>query len=170
MSAVAPVIVLVGAPGAGKSTVGERVAAELGVGFRDTDRDVERAAGRPVAEIFVDDGEEVFRAMERAAVAAALAGHDGVLALGGGAVLDAGTRELLSGHRVAFLDVGLADAASRVGLSRARPLLIGNPRTQLHALLEARRPLYAEVATVAVPTDGRSLEDVVADVVAVARA
>ena len=160
-----PRVVLVGAPGAGKSTVGRLLAARLGVGFRDTDDDVERAAGKSIGDIFVDDGEPEFRALEREAVAVALACHDGVLALGGGAVADPGTRERLSDHRVVFLDVGLADAASRVGLNRDRPLLVGNPRAQLKKLLDQRRPLYLQVATMTVDTAGRTPEEVVAEVV-----
>jgi shikimate kinase len=160
-----PVVVIVGPPGAGKTTVGAALAERLGVGFRDTDVDVERAAGKPIADIFVDDGEERFREMERAAVAAALRDHDGVLAVGGGAVLDPATRADLAGRRVVFLDVGLPDAAKRVGLARDRPLLLGNPRSQLHRLMEERRPLYEEVAAHVVATDGRAPEDVVAELV-----
>jgi shikimate kinase len=119
-----PVLVLVGPPGAGKSTVGAAVAGRLGVAFRDTDADVEAAAGKAVSDVFVDDGEAAFRALERAAVARALQEHDGVLSLGGGAVLDAGTRELLDGHLVVLLDVDLrarrsASASGRGGRSWA---------------------------------------------------
>ncbi len=157
-----PVVVLVGPPGAGKTTVGSVLAERLGVGFRDTDADVEARAGTSVSEIFVEHGEAEFRRLERAAVAAALHEHDGVLALGGGAVLDEKTRTALRGHRVAFLDVGIADAARRVGFNRDRPLLLGNPRAQWLRLMEARRPLYDEVATVTVPTDETAPEDVAA--------
>ena len=160
-----PRVVLVGAPGAGKSTVGRLLADRLGVSFRDTDDDVELAAGKSIGDIFVDDGEPAFRALEREAVAVALTAHDGVLALGGGAVADPGTRETLGGHRVVFLDVGLADAASRVGLNRDRPLLVGNPRAQLKKLLDQRRPLYLQVASLTVDTAGRTPEEVVAEVV-----
>jgi shikimate kinase len=160
------VAVLVGPPGAGKTTVGQLLAARLGVAFRDTDADVERAAGKPAREIFVDDGEAAFRALEREAVRAALAGHTGVLAIGSGAVLDPATRELLAGHRVVFLDVGLVDAVRRLGLNRDRPVLLGNPRAQLMKLLEARVPLYREVATVTVATSGVSPDDVATAVVA----
>ena len=134
--------------------------------MRDTDADVEAAEGRAIAEIFVDDGEARFRELERAAVAAALAEHDGVLALGGGAVMDAGTRELLAGHRVVFLRVGLSDAVKRVGLGTARPLLLGNVRATMKKLLDERTPVYASVAAVTVDTDGRDPAEVADAVVA----
>lgn len=159
-----PVLVLVGPPGAGKTTVGRALAQRLGVGFRDTDHDVEAVAGKPIPEIFYDDGEERFRELERDAVERALAEHEGVLCLGGGAVLSAETRQLLRGHRVVLLLVGLADAAKRVGLSRDRPVLALNPRASLHRLLEERMPLYLQVATQTVETDGKSVEEVVDEV------
>ncbi len=155
-----PALVLVGPPGSGKSTVGALLAARLGSTFRDTDADVESVAGTSIADLFVEQGEPAFRTLERDAVAAALAEHTGVLALGGGAVLDQATRELLAGRVVVFLDVGIADAARRVGLNRDRPLLLGNPRTQWLRLMEARRPLYESVATVRVDTDGRTPDEV----------
>jgi shikimate kinase len=167
---VSPVVVLVGPPGAGKSTVGRLVAKHRGIGFRDTDADVEAEAGTSIGEIFVDQGEAAFRALERDAVQRALAEHDGVLALGGGAVLDPDTRTALAGHRVVFLDVGLGDAAARVGLNRDRPLLLGNPRVQLRAMLDERRPLYLEVARATVRTDGRDPDQVAADVEAAVEA
>lgn len=161
-----PVCVLVGPPGAGKSTVGALVAEALGVGFGDTDAAIEAAAEKPISEIFIDDGEPAFREIERRVVAGALAGHRGVLALGGGAVLDEGTRSALHGHVVVYLSVGLADAAARVGLDRPRPLLAVNPRATLRHLLDQRRPLYEEVATHVVPTDGRAPREVAAAVLA----
>jgi shikimate kinase len=163
---VSPLVVLVGPPGAGKSTVGRLVAKARRVGFRDTDTDVEQLAGITIADIFLEQGEQAFRALERAAVAVALDEHDGVLALGGGAVLDPETRDLLREHHVVFLDVGLADSAQRVGLNRDRPLLLGNPRATLAKLLEERRPFYLEVATATVDTVGRTPGDVAADVLA----
>jgi shikimate kinase len=132
--------------------------------LRDTDADVEAAAGKSVSDIFIEDGEAAFRALERDAVARALAEHDGVVSVGGGAVLAAETRALLAGHQVVFLDVGLSDAASRVGMGGTRPLLLGNVRGQLKALLDARRPLYEEVAVIRVKTDGRTVAEVADDV------
>lgn len=161
---VAPLVVLVGPPGAGKTTVGRIVAETLGASFRDTDTDVELAAGESISDIFIGSGEARFRALERAAVQAALAEHDGVLAVGGGAVLDDGTRVSLREHHVVFLDVGLADAVKRVGLARDRPLLLGSPRSELNRLLAERRPHYAEVASVTIATDGRTPDVVAADV------
>jgi shikimate kinase len=162
--------VLVGPPGAGKTTVGELVAAALGVEFRDVDADIAAVAGKPIPEIFIDDGEDVFRRLEREGVASALASCDGVLALGGGAVLAAATRALLGGHTVIYLSVELPDAVSRVGLGVGRPLLTINPRATLRFLLDQRRPLYQEVATATVATDGRTPRHVAADVVAAVRA
>ena len=172
--AVTPILVLVGPPASGKTTVGTAVAETLGVAFRDTDRDVEAETGATVADIFVTDGEPRFRELEVAAVARALAGHDGVLALGGGAVLSPVTREALvaygrDGGVVVHLDVDVPSAAKRVGLGRERPILGVNPRAMLRHMLEERAPLYAEVATVAVSTAGREPEDVVAEVLAVMR-
>ncbi|MFF3545768.1 shikimate kinase [Streptomyces platensis] len=155
-----PVVVLIGPPGAGKSTVGALLAERLGVGYRDTDADIVVTAGRPIAEIFIDQGEPHFRELERAAVRDALDGHPGVLALGGGAILDEGTRKLLTGLPVVFLDVHLADAVKRVGLDAPRPLLAVNPRKQWRELMERRRPLYTEVARAVIDTGERTPEQV----------
>jgi shikimate kinase len=160
----APKVVLVGTMGAGKTTVGRILAEQWGVGFRDSDQDVEAAEGRSVSDIFVDSGEAAFRSLERAAVAAALVEHDGVLALGGGAVLDESTRDLLAGHRVVFLRVGLSDAAQRVGLGVSRPLLLGNVRGRIKQLIDERTPVYESVAAHVVDTDGLSVHEVVEQV------
>jgi shikimate kinase len=161
-----PACVLVGAPGAGKSTVGPLVAAALGVPFRDSDADVVALAGKPIPEIFFDDGEEQFRKLETQALATALRQFGGVLALGGGAVLAGQNREMLRGHRVVYLAVGFADAIGRVGLGAGRPLLAVNPRATLRHLLDQRRPLYEEVAAYTVDTDGIAAQQVAAAVVA----
>ncbi|MEV7494925.1 3-dehydroquinate synthase [Streptomyces anulatus] len=155
-----PLVVLVGPMGVGKSTVGELLAARLGTTYRDTDADVVAAAGKPIAEIFYDEGEEHFRALERRAVEAAVAGHTGVLSLGGGAVLDAATRELLAGRPVAYLSMDVDEAVRRVGLGAARPLLAVNPRRQWRELMDARRHLYEEVARTVVATDEHTPEEV----------
>ncbi|MFI9615515.1 shikimate kinase [Streptomyces sp. NPDC052023] len=159
-----PLAVLVGPMGVGKSTVGHLLAERLGVAFRDTDEDIVTEQERAIADIFVEDGEAAFRTLEKQAVRTALAEHTGVLALGGGAVLDAGTRELLAGHQVVYLSMDVDEAARRTGLNTARPLLAINPRKQWRELMEARRHLYEEVARSVVATDGRTPEEVTQEV------
>jgi len=166
-----PAAILIGPPGAGKSTVGPLLAARLGVGFADTDDRVEAVAGKPVSDIFIDDGEQAFRALEREAVAWAVSGAGGelpggVIGLGGGAVLDPGTQQLLAGRPVVYLATGFAALAKRVGLDRPRPLLAGNPRAMLRALLEQRLPVYEKLASITVSTDDRPPDEIAADVAA----
>lgn len=159
-----PAAVLIGPPGAGKSTVGAALADRLGVQLLDTDAEVERRAGRSISDIFVDDGEAAFRDLERAVVTELLASHDGVLALGGGAPMDEVTGAALEGHTVVFLDVSIADAAGRIGLDRSRPLLVVNPRAQWTRLMSTRRPTYERLATHRVDTAGRPVDEVVDEV------
>ncbi|KGN36088.1 shikimate kinase [Knoellia subterranea] len=158
-------VVLVGPPGAGKSTIGEALAAALDVAFHDTDAAIEEAQGCSISDIFVLEGEPAFRALERAEVARAVAAERGVVALGGGAPMDESTQRALAGHTVIFLDVGIADAAKRVGFDGSRPLLAINPRAAWTKLMNERRPTYEAVATHRVDTAGRSIEDVVAQIV-----
>ncbi len=159
-----PRVVLVGPPGSGKSTVGAALAELLGLPLHDTDAAIEAAAGRTISDIFVEDGEPAFRALERAEVARALADDAGVLALGGGAPVDPLTEQLLVGQRVVFLDVGIADASKRVGFDQSRPLLAVNPRASWVRLMNERRPVYERVATFRVDTAGRTPEEVAAEV------
>ena len=153
--ATGPLVVVIGPPGAGKSTVAKRLAAHLGVEWYDTDEAIEQAQDRTISEIFIEEGEPYFRGLERAEVARALEAFDGVLSLGGGAPMDPQTQALLEGHTVVFLDVGIADAARRVGFDRTRPLLMMNPRAQWTAMMNERRPTYERLATLRVDTAGR---------------
>lgn len=165
---MSPALVLVGPPGAGKTTIGSLAASRLGLQLRDTDADVEVRAGTSVSELFIDKGEAHFRDLEEAAVLDALEADGVVVALGGGAVLSARSRTAVKacGAPVVLLEVGVSDAARRVGFNRDRPLLLGNPRQQWTRLLEARRVFYDEVATARVSTDGRAPEEIADEVVA----
>ena len=155
---------IVGAPGAGKSSVGAALAQRLNVPFLDSDSMIEKAAGKTVADIFTDDGEAAFRDLEAKAIATALQGTDAVLSLGGGALGNAATRALLLDHTVVWLTVTLSDAVSRVGMNRDRPLLLGNVRGKLADLMSAREPIYREAANIIVDTHEKSVEQI-ADVV-----
>jgi shikimate kinase len=153
-------IVLVGAPGSGKSTVGAMLAERLGVPFHDVDAVIVERTGKSITDIFTDDGEAAFRALEQQ-ITAELLPLPGVLSLGGGAVLSPATRAALRGHRVIWLKVGLAQSVKRVGLDTARPLLLGNVRGQLRKLLEERAALYQEVGTEVIDTDNTSPTEIV---------
>ncbi len=159
-------VVLVGPPGSGKSSVGRTLARLTGHRFRDTDLDIEQVASRTIPDIFLTDGEPAFRAMERAAVLTALAEHDGVLALGGGAIMADETRAALAGHPVVYLALTMPTGVKRTGLGAHRPLLVGvNPRATYRALLEARLPMYHEVAAVVVQTDELTVSQVAAVII-----
>jgi shikimate kinase len=163
-----PVAVLIGPPGAGKSAVGPLLAERLGTSFRDTDADIEAAAGLPVSDIFIERGEQAFRELERAAATRALqeqAEVGGVVALGSGAVLDTSLHDLLDGVPVVYLAADFGTIARRLGLDRPRVVVPGNPRGRLRALLDERRPRYERLATVTVQTDDED-PDQLADAIA----
>jgi shikimate kinase len=162
-SPTSPTAILVGPPGAGKTTVGVLLAERLAVGFLDTDEEVAAAAGKDVGDIFVEDGEEAFRALEWPAVQRALR-YPGVVALGGGAILDRGVQRLLAGQRVVYLETGFTAVAKRTGLNKPRVPVPGNPRGILRALLEQRLPLYQSVAMATVHTDDLSPEEIAAQI------
>jgi len=146
-------VVLIGAPGAGKSTVGVMVARRLGVDFVDVDDVIEHRAGKPISEIFVDEGEAHFRRVERETTLELLR-SGGVVSLGGGAVMDPEIRAALAGHDVVWLKVSITQATRRIGMNTLRPLLLGNVRSRLVALLKERTPLYEQCATLTIDTDG----------------
>jgi shikimate kinase len=155
------VIVVVGFMGAGKTTVGRLLAAKLGISFTDSDHVIEARAGRPIPQIFTDDGEPAFRQLEHEVIADLLTGPDIVLALGGGAAEHALTRELLVEAPVACLRVSFAEALARVGGDGGRPMLA---RSDLADVYERRQAAYSDVATVTVDVDGRSPEDITLDI------
>ncbi len=154
---MAPKAVLVGLPGSGKSTIGRRLAKALGVGLLDTDVAIEQRTGRSIADIFATDGEQEFRRIEEDVVRAALADHDGVLSLGGGAVTSPGVRAALAGHTVVYLEISAAEGVRRTGGNTVRPLLAGPDRAEKYrALMAKRAPLYRRVATMRVDTNRRN--------------
>lgn len=154
---MAPRAVLVGLPGSGKSTIGRRLAKALGVSFLDTDAAIEQQTGRSIADIFATDGEQEFRRIEEDAVRAALADHDGVVSLGGGAVTSPGVCEALAGHTVVFLEISATEGVRRTGGTNVRPLLAGPDRAEkFKALMAKRVPLYRRVSTIRVDTNRRN--------------
>ena len=161
-----PLAVLIGPPGAGKSAVGPLLAELLGTSFRDTDADITAATGQLVSDIFIEQGEPAFRQLEREAAARALREHGGVLALGSGAVLDPDLQDRLEGLPVVYLAADFATVARRLGLDRPRVIIPGNPRGQLRAMLEERRPLYEGLATVTVKTDDLDPDELAAQIAA----
>lgn len=165
-----PRAVVIGPPGAGKSTIGRRLAVALGVPWHDTDSAIETLAGQSISDIFVDHGEAHFRELERTEVTRALAEQDGVLSLGGGAPMDPVVQAALAGHTVVFLDVGISDAARRIGFDASRPLLAVNPRASWTKMMNERRPTYQRLATLRVDTAGRKPAAVVAEIVALLEA
>ncbi len=152
-----PKAVLVGLPGSGKSTIGRRLSKALGVDLLDTDVAIEQQTGRTIADIFATDGEKEFRRIEEGVVRAALAEHDGVVSLGGGAVTSPGVCEALAGHTVVYLEINAIEGVRRTGGNTVRPLLAGGDRAaKFRALMQKRAPLYRRVATIRVDTNRRN--------------
>jgi shikimate kinase len=163
---MAPKAVLVGLPGSGKSTIGRRLAKALDVDMLDTDAAIEQQTGRPIADIFGTDGEQEFRRIEEGVVRAALAEHDGIVSLGGGAVTSPGVRAALAGHTVVYLEITAAEGVRRTGGNTVRPLLAGPDRAEkFRALMSERVPLYRQVATIRVNTNRRNPGAVVRHIV-----
>ncbi|MDP1850853.1 MAG: shikimate kinase [Candidatus Planktophila sp.] len=158
-----PYAILIGPPGSGKSSVGRALAKTLGVGFIDSDNVVEKNSGRRISDIFVVDGEEVFRDLEFEALTASLKDKNSVLSLGGGAPISERSQAALAATEcpIVFLDVSLSVAAPRVGFNRDRPLLLGNPRAQWQNLYDVRRPIYEKLATMVIKVDAMSIEEIV---------
>jgi shikimate kinase len=158
-------IVLVGVPGAGKTTVGKLLAKELAVEFFDSDQVIEARAGKSVSDIFTQDGEPAFRKLEHDVIVELLDSKNAVLALGGGSLGNDDTRAKVKDATAVWLVTGLAQAVDRVGMNRNRPLLLGNVRGQLADLMAAREPFYKEVATIAVDTSKLIPSEVVTEIV-----
>jgi shikimate kinase len=163
-------VILIGPPGAGKSTIGLSLAKKMKVKFADTDALIEEKIDKKISDIFVDLGEPFFRAQELVVLTEVLLSDNGVISLGGGAPISSQAQELIrnSGATVIFLDISLGKAAARVGFNRDRPLLLGNPRAQWNELMNSRRPIYESLATAVVPVDDRSVNEICADILAVA--
>jgi shikimate kinase len=163
-------IILIGPPGAGKSTIGHSLAKKMKVKFADTDSLIEAKLDKKISDIFVDLGEPIFRTEELIVLAEVLQSDNGVVSLGGGAPISPQAQELLrnSGAIVIFLDISLGKAAARVGFNRDRPLLLGNPRAQWNELMNSRRPIYESLATAVVTVDDRSVNEICADILALA--
>lgn len=163
---MAPKAVLIGLPGSGKSTIGRRLAKALDLTMLDTDAAIEETTGRTIADIFATDGEAEFRRIEEEVIRSALATHDGVLSLGGGAVTTPGVRSALAGHTVVYLEISAAEGVRRTGGSTVRPLLAGPDRAEKYrALMSERVPLYRRVATMRINTNRRNPGAVVRTIV-----
>ena len=155
-------VVLIGPPGAGKSTIGKALAKEIATEFIDSDSEIERITGKKISDIFVEEGEAVFRKTEVEVVTALLDGFEGVIALGGGAPINTQIQEALSGveYPVIFIDVSISQAANRIGFNKDRPLLLINPRQQWMNLMSERRPIYEKLASQTVNSDSQKPHEV----------
>lgn len=161
-----PKVVLIGPPGSGKSSVGRALARITGLSHSDTDALIEAKANKKISEIFVEDGEPVFRTIEADVVAQALAEEAGVLSLGGGSVMHPATQEHLRecGALIVFLEVGIGQAAPRIGFNQDRPMLLINPRQTWLKLMEERLPIYQGLASVTFSTDSKKAQEVAEEI------
>jgi shikimate kinase len=160
---MAPRAIFIGPMGSGKSTIGKAVASVLGLPFRDTDSIIEEREEMPVSQIFIDKGEEYFRAVEKKVLRDELLNDGSILALGGGAPIsvDAQSALKVSSAPVIYLDISLASVAPRIGFNRDRPLLLHNPRGQWQTLMEVRRPIYESIANIVIDVNGKSQKQIV---------
>lgn len=160
---MAPRVILIGPMGSGKTTIGSLLAEKLGLTFRDTDHLIEEQEGKSVSQIFLDEGEDAFRVIEKRVLRNELLTDETVLSLGGGAPISLDAQSALraiSSH-VIFLDISLSTVVPRIGFNRDRPLLLNNPRGQWQTLMEARRPIYEALADIAISVDNKSEEEIV---------
>jgi len=160
---MAPRVILIGPMGSGKTTIGQLVASKLGIAFRDTDHVIEERAGKSVSDIFLEDGEDEFRILEKKVLRDELLSDDTVLALGGGAPISVDAQSALRAiaSPVVYLDISLATVAPRIGFNRDRPLLLHNPRGQWQTLMEARRPIYESIADSVIDVNEKSESEIV---------
>jgi shikimate kinase len=160
---MAPKVILIGPMGSGKTTIGSLLAQRLGLNFRDTDHLIEEQEGKTVSQIFLDQGEDAFRVIEKRVLREELLTDGTVLSLGGGAPISIDAQSALraiSSH-IIFLDISLSTVAPRIGFNRDRPLLLNNPRGQWQTLMEARRPIYEAIADATINVDDKSEEEIV---------
>ena len=161
-----PEVILIGPPGSGKSTIGKSLSKLLNLPFSDTDHLIEERAGKKISEIFVDEGESIFRAMEVEVVAQALQEQNGILALGGGSIMNPLSEALIASNSAlkVFLEVGIAQAAPRIGFNQDRPLLLVNPRQTWLNLMKERKLIYKRLADVTLSTDSKKPADVAQEI------
>lgn len=155
-------IVLIGPPGAGKSSIGKALAKELNLNFIDSDSEIEKISHKKISEIFIEDGEPAFRLLEVDVVRKVLSDFDGVISLGGGAPINKEIQEVLgdADYPVVFIDVSIAQAATRIGFNKDRPLLLVNPRQQWISLMNDRRSIYEKLASQTISSDNQKPHEV----------
>lgn len=166
---MAPRVILIGPMGSGKTTIGQLIAKRLDIAFRDTDQVVEEETGRTVSDIFLEDGEDAFRLLEKSVLRNELLSDGTVLALGGGAPISMDAQSALRAiaSPVVYLDISLATVAPRIGFNRDRPLLLHNPRGQWQTLMEARRPIYESIADTVIDVNTKSENEIVDEILEV---